>query len=218
MPSIHAVPFALQLPPGALGEGAVNSDVRCFLLPHASGVALVDAGLPASAETIFVALEELSADWSDVSDIVVTHAHFDHVGGLAGVLSHAPAATLRSSVAEASAVEAAAGGRQVRPLESGAAVAGLTVVLTPGHSPGHLCLLSADDGVLLAGDVVGCVAGALVRAPSMFTDDAVLAEQSLRELASLGVTRLVTSHGDELIDGPEQLAILAGASAGWPAV
>lgn len=217
MPSIHAVPFELQLPPG-LEEGAVTSDVRCFLVSHASGVALVDAGLPGSADAICAALDGLSADWSDVTDIVVTHAHFDHVGGLSAVLSQAPAATLRSSVAEASAVEAAAGGRQVRPLESGAAVAGLTVVLTPGHTPGHLCLLSADDGVLLAGDVVGCIAGALVRAPSMFTDDAVLAEQSIREMASLGVTRLLTSHGDELMDGPEQLTLLAGAPAGRSAV
>lgn len=149
--------------------------------------------------------------WSDVSDVVVTHAHFDHVGGLADVLAQASAATVRSGRPEVHAVEAAAGGRPVQPLDPGAGVAGFTVLLTPGHTPGHLCLLREDDGVLLAGDVVGSDRGALTRAPRMFTDDPVTAEASLRQLAALDVVRLITSHGDELMDGPRQLAILATA-------
>jgi glyoxylase-like metal-dependent hydrolase (beta-lactamase superfamily II) len=189
----------------------VRSDVRCFLVPHASGVVLVDAGLPGSVEAITSTLTGLSAGWTDVSDVVVTHAHFDHVGGLAEVVAKAASATLRASAAETSAVAAAAGGREVAPLEPGAAIGGLTALLAPGHTPGHLCLLAADDGLLLAGDVVGCLQGVLVRPPGMFTDDPALAEQSLRHLAGLDVTRLITSHGPELVDGPAQLASLASA-------
>ncbi len=66
MPTCHAVPFALQLPPGAGGGGPVPSDVRCFVLPHAGGVVLVDAGLPGSAEA-----RELAA--LDVARLVASH-------------------------------------------------------------------------------------------------------------------------------------------------
>jgi glyoxylase-like metal-dependent hydrolase (beta-lactamase superfamily II) len=94
-------------------------------------------------------------------------------------------------------------------------VAGWRAFETPGHTPGHLSLLHEADGVLLAGDVVGSSAGALTRAPRMFTADLAAAEASLRTLAALEVLRLVTSHGDELPDGPERLARLrdAGVSA-----
>lgn len=210
MPTIHTALFQLQLPPGAMGPEPITSDVRCFLLAHASGVVLVDAGLPGGAEAIGAALARMSASWSDVSDLVVTHAHFDHIGGLPDVLLHATAATVRAGRADAPAVQAAAGGRQVQALEAGESTAGWIAMPTPGHTPGHLCLLHEGDGVLLAGDAVGSVGGALTRAPSMFTDNPDAAEASLRQLAGLAVARLITSHGDELPDGPTQLAELVG--------
>lgn len=209
MPTIYAVPTTLQLPPGAAGATPVTSDVRCFLLPHADGVALVDAGLPGSVEAIESGLTYLAAAWSDVTDVVVTHAHFDHVGGLAGVLAEASAAALWAGPAEVRDVQAVSGGRVAQPLEAGDRVAGWTVLPTPGHTAGHLCLVHEGDGVLLAGDVVGSIGGELTRAPEMFTADLVRAEASLRELAALGFVRVVTSHGEELADGPARLKDLA---------
>lgn len=209
MPTIYAVPFSLELPPGAAGATTITSDVRCFLLPHPDGVMLVDAGLPGSLEGIESGLTHLSATWSDVSDVVVTHAHFDHVGGLAGVLAQAPNATLWAGPAEVGDVEALSGGRVAQPLADGRRVAGWTVLPTPGHTAGHLCLVHEDDGVLLAGDVVGSIGGELRRAPEMFTTDRVRAEASLRELAARKFVRVVTSHGEELADGPARLKDLA---------
>ncbi len=176
MATIHAVPFELQLPPGVAGPTAVTSDLRCFLLPHPGGVALVDAGLPGSVDALERGLSELSAAWSDVTDVVVSHAHADHVGGLAAVLAMASAATLWAGAAEVEDVEAASAGRVAQPFVGGERVAGFTVLPTPGHTAGHVCLLDDSDGVLLAGDAVGSIAGELVRAPAMFTADAARAE------------------------------------------
>ncbi len=214
MSSVHAVPFALQLPAGAHGPTPVTSDVRCFLLPHAGGVVLVDAGLPGSVEAVGAGLSALSAGWSDVSDVVVSHAHFDHVGGLSAVLAAASASTLWAGAAEVADVEAASGGRVAQPLRNSDRVAGWSVVATPGHTLGHVCLVSESDGVLLAGDVVGSIGGELVRPPHMFTTDATRAETSLRELAALRALRLVTSHGPELQDGPARLQHLVAATTG----
>ena len=57
-------------------------DVRCFLVPHASGVVLVDTGVPGTIERIRAGLDRLGARWADVTDIVLTHKHFDHVASL----------------------------------------------------------------------------------------------------------------------------------------
>jgi len=208
VPTIHPVAFTLQLPPGAISPEAVTTDVRCFLIQHETGVLLVDAGLPGSSAAIGETLAGMSASWDDVSDVVVTHGHFDHIGGLGEVLALATTATVRAGHDDAADVEEAARGRQVIPLESGDVVAGWVTVSSPGHTAGHLGLLHGGDGVLLAGDGVGALAGTLVRAPAMFTADSATAERSLRELAALDVARLVTSHGGELPDGPEQLARL----------
>jgi glyoxylase-like metal-dependent hydrolase (beta-lactamase superfamily II) len=97
MPSVvEAAITELHMPPGALGPEAVTSDVRCFVVPHPDGVVLIDTGPPGSTATIRSALSRVGASWSDVSDVVLTHAHFDHVGGLAAVVALARSATLRA--------------------------------------------------------------------------------------------------------------------------
>ena len=46
-------------------------------------ITIVDAGLPDSDDEILHAVSELGRSESDVSDIVITHADPDHIGGLA---------------------------------------------------------------------------------------------------------------------------------------
>ena len=67
-------------------QDGMTFDVRCYLLPHATGVLLIDTGLPGTVESIGEGLERLGANWGDVTDIVLTHKHFDHVAGLAEVV------------------------------------------------------------------------------------------------------------------------------------
>jgi N-acyl homoserine lactone hydrolase len=90
----------------------------------------------------------LGLDPTDVTDLVITHGDIDHVGGIDGF----PHATLVTSRIERE------GGRpryfgDARPVEWPAharyrlldgddeLAAGVTVLFTPGHSPGHLSLL-----------------------------------------------------------------------------
>jgi glyoxylase-like metal-dependent hydrolase (beta-lactamase superfamily II) len=103
-----------------------------------------------------------------VDQIIVTHAHFDHVGGVRGLVdaTHAP---FLIHERELPVLEVAS--------ERAAAMFGITVpqppnpdrllregdrltfggqtfrvVHTPGHSPGHICLIG--DGLAFVGDVV----------------------------------------------------------------
>jgi glyoxylase-like metal-dependent hydrolase (beta-lactamase superfamily II) len=63
-----------------IGDGWVN----WYLVEGGDGsVTVVDAGLPRSWETLRAVLGELGRGPGDVAAIVLTHAHFDHVGFVA---------------------------------------------------------------------------------------------------------------------------------------
>ena len=57
-----------------------DGPVNWYLVEDADGVTIVDAGLPASWNSLGWALAELGRRKRDVRALVLTHAHFDHVG------------------------------------------------------------------------------------------------------------------------------------------
>lgn len=209
-PSVFPVALVLQIPAGMLGPDPVTADVHCFLVPHESGVLLVDTGIPDSETALATALTQISAGWSDVTDVVLTHAHFDHTAGLARVLAAAPSARVWAGAEDLPAIDA--GGRKMVALKDGDHIRTLTVLATPGHTPGHLSLWDETASVLLVGDLVGAMGGTLSRAPAVFTADAAAAEESLRRVATLNLKRVLFSHGAELADGPAALKALVDQS------
>jgi len=104
----------------------------------------------------------------DVAYVLVTHAHFDHIGGIARVVD-ATGAKLALHPNERPLLEARGGasmwGINVEPspppdveLSDGQVieVGTLTfeVLLTPGHSPGGVTFYEADQGVAFDGDLL----------------------------------------------------------------
>jgi glyoxylase-like metal-dependent hydrolase (beta-lactamase superfamily II) len=199
--TVQAVVTDIHLPAGVAGPDPLDFDVRCFLVTYAGGIVLIDTGMPQTPALIGAALQENGATWSDVTDVVLTHSHPDHVGGLSQVRDLAPGATVWGSSLDR--YEGA-----LRDLVGTESVRGLTVLASPGHTPGHVSLLAADIGTLFVGDLVGTMHGRLVRGPAAFTADADQAEESLRRLAELDVTRVVFAHGDEIADPRAELKAL----------
>lgn len=202
--TVEPIVQELHLPPGMAGPDALAIDVRCFLVPYANGVLLVDTGPQGSAGPIAAALGRLGAAWSDISDVVLSHSHPDHTGGLGEVLEECPNARVWAGAADCADIAAAT---EVQPLDDGVRVRNLQVLATPGHTPGHISLLH-DDGILFVGDAVGTVGGTMRRAPEMFTADAEVAERSLRRLESLTAGRWLFAHGPEVYDPAGALSVL----------
>jgi glyoxylase-like metal-dependent hydrolase (beta-lactamase superfamily II) len=57
-----------------------NGVVNWYVVEDNSGVALIDAGFPPDWDALAATLREMERSLDDLSDVVLTHAHIDHVG------------------------------------------------------------------------------------------------------------------------------------------
>ena len=69
------------MPRIAEGLHRLGSDlINYYVVEDASGVTVVDAGIPAFYDELVTCLAGLGHTWADVRALVLTHAHPDHVG------------------------------------------------------------------------------------------------------------------------------------------
>jgi N-acyl homoserine lactone hydrolase len=171
------------------GAWSVPLPIHCWAIEHEGLLRLVDTGETAAARNVpFARFEvtreqELSAAMAaaglqleEVSEVVLTHAHGDHIDGLAHVHTRvlcndaelrytaAPFASvmrrvLRQPLPAGFAPEAfALDGGPFGAFERSRALSDdgrMVAVGTPGHTPGHVSVVCVDDEdrhVMLAGD------------------------------------------------------------------
>lgn len=191
---------------------------NAYLLVEGGSVVVVDPG--GEGEELAAALRERGLE---LAAVWLTHAHFDHVGGLAALLRAAPGVPVRMHPDDAplllGAVPAAARWgiameappadflplRHGETLEDGGARA--RVLHTPGHAPGHVAFYLEETGVVLSGDAL--FNGSIGRTDLPYGDQAQLLASIRRELLSLPpATRVLPGHGepttvaDEARDNP----------------
>ncbi len=70
--------IALEVAPGV--HAVEHASTNVFLVEDDDGITLVDAGYPSTWPRVLRALELVGRSVDDVRGLVLTHAHFDHVG------------------------------------------------------------------------------------------------------------------------------------------
>ena len=85
-------------------------------------------------------------------------------------------------------------------------VGGLTVIHTPGHTPGHICLYHHPSKTLIVGDAMNIAKGRLTapRKDILMEGDYELALGSLQKLLKFDVENIITYHGGLYTDKPHE--------------
>jgi len=174
------------------------------------GVLLFDAGVDPSGAALDAALKKLGAARDEVSDVYLSHGHFDHVAAA----SLCPNATIHLGAADEGLAEhtttppplavralmtlmPTAPFRATHLIDGVYEADGVLALPVPGHTPGSYVFW--QDGVLFTGDSMQIEGGRLVPAMWVFTADPEGNRRSLQTLgASLADRRLdaiCTGHG-----------------------
>lgn len=135
----------------------------------------------------------------EVAEILVTHRHSDHTGGVAAVVARTGAPVRAFGPVQA-------GGVDVVELHDGdeieAGATRLVALHTPGHSSDHLCFFMKDASTLFAGDNILGEGTAVIAPPDGNMGDYL---ESLTRMRSLGLDRIYPGHGRPLDGGDEVL-------------
>lgn len=166
---------------------------NCYIVHNSgsSACCVIDPGY--EAEKILNKVQSLGLT---VEAILLTHGHFDHVGAVAEIAAETDCAVYISA-ADLSLSPMITNGRlyytDTYPASGRVTAAGIpwTVLPTPGHTPGSVCLICGD--VMFSGDTLFCGSCGRTDLPGGNSAD-ILA--SLKKLAALpGNYRVCPGHG-----------------------
>ncbi|OQY07627.1 MAG: hypothetical protein B6I25_01240 [Planctomycetales bacterium 4572_13] len=153
-------------------------------------------------------------------DILLTHGHADHIGGVELIRQHWPDVRVAISKDDATMLTSPAENLslmagtmvQAQPAEilldsedTDYEAAGLRfkILHTPGHTPGGICLYAADEGILFAGDTL--FAGSIGRSDFPGGNHRILIDMIRQKLLTLPEqTTVYTGHGPATTIGNEK--------------
>jgi glyoxylase-like metal-dependent hydrolase (beta-lactamase superfamily II) len=117
-----------------------------------------------------------------VEQVILTHSHFDHSGGVPGIDEHFHPATYSWLPA----------GRSHKKTRDGMSLTvgdqSATLLHTPGHSEDSMCVFLPETGTLFSGDTLYRITDHLGAYPKAYLD-------TLERLAQLDIRTILPGHG-----------------------
>jgi glyoxylase-like metal-dependent hydrolase (beta-lactamase superfamily II) len=194
--------------------------VNCFLIEEQTELTLIDTGIPSSYKEILHVIEKLD---KPLTNILLTHAHGDHVGSLDELKRKFPDVPVSISTRDSRLLKGdktldsnesqlpIKGGftkslktQADRLLEEGDRIGSLQVVATPGHTPGSISFLDTRNQAIIVGDAMQTRGGTAVSGqirplfpfPAFGTWDKELAIESVKKIEKLKPSLIAVGHGD----------------------
>ncbi|MEM7119365.1 MAG: MBL fold metallo-hydrolase [Chloroflexota bacterium] len=208
---------------------------RVYLIDDGGEYSLIDAGIPPAGNWIVKQLQKEGVDLTAVKNIIITHAHPDHVSGVP-VVQRATGAKLIVPEGERAVVDGEMAPplppkeelrglkKLIRPsiifkdmkadhtVQDGdilPVMGGLHAVFTPGHAPGHMSYWQPERRILFVGDAIFRMPR--LRLPySFLTVDMAENKRSIKKILALEPKIVCFGHGKPLTEnGTEQLRAFA---------
>ncbi|MDG6995444.1 MAG: MBL fold metallo-hydrolase [Nitrososphaerota archaeon] len=225
----------VEILPGVHQIDGVNANSYAIVEDDGS-LTIIDTGMSKDVKKILHYVEtKMSKKPSDVKTIVLTHSHIDHVRG-AYEMRKASGARLAIHEQDADYLS----GKKKMPYPKGAigfmfrifsplfkftpvepdqrlkendSVGGgrLSVLHTPGHTPGSISLYDKERKLILVGDTIRYMKGRLQGPPKQFTLDMNQAIQSVQKISDLDFNTMLSGHGEPFksSDAPQKVKELS---------
>ncbi len=197
-------------------EPALLFDSNMYLIMGSDRTALIDAGTGFKVDSTIQDLKQKLAG-RPLDMIILTHRHYDHVGGLRAIIKEfSPklyagpddAAPLREGDSESTLGTKFGGSidpmdvtdfREGDTIDLGGHV--LRAICTPGHTIGSICVLDEVSGSLFSGDTVFVDGVGNTIHPT--GSDKMLIE-SLKKLSNIQFKGLYPGHGPTVSDNGQK--------------
>jgi ribonuclease/clavin/mitogillin len=173
---------------------------NCYLVGSRE-VVIIDPASPYEEEQHALAscVDDLLKEGRKIREIILTHLHPDHVGGVEHLTKHLGRST-RVAAHRLTAEALAPTIRVERLIEDGEMIELegeprllLRAMHTPGHARGHLCFYEESTGALITGDNIVGLGSVLIDPPEGNMRDYLSSLERLRALPHLTV--LFGAHG-----------------------
>lgn len=172
------------------------------------GITLIDTGFPGFGQQLLQELRSVSPVCASLKQILLTHADHDHIGNAAWLqqktgcrvyLSREEGKYLTGEYCRSPQKEALYRGLNVETPDhisyypEDNVLGDFTVIPSPGHTAGHVCLLYRDC-VLFGGDAFVYKDGAIDGPMEAWSEDMPLALRSFEHLKEYPFTMLCAAH------------------------
>lgn len=198
--------------------------INCYLYEEDNELTLVDAGMSSSFTGIVNLVQEIN---KPLTNIVLTHAHGDHVGSLDLLKQRYPNAVVSISKRDSKLLRGDLSldeGEPKNPIKGGFdknlktvpdrllvegdRIGSLEVIHTPGHTPGSISLFNTQSRNIIVGDAMQtkgkiAISGHLVPLfpfPTFGTWSKEVAVESAKKIVELEPSLLAVGHGKVIIN------------------
>lgn len=174
---------------------------NCYLIYTSRELLIIDPGSPYEDEQQALAgcIDNLIAEDRSVREIVLTHMHPDHIGGVNALRTHledrvnvAAHRLTAEPLANVIRVDRFIEDDEVIELEGSPGIT-LRAMHTPGHARGHLCFYEERTGSLISGDNIVGLGSVLIDPPEGNMRDYLRSLERMRALPNLSV--ILGGHG-----------------------